>query len=115
MNSRKIYLTFMSALLIGAGAFFLLREIAQKEIALSLAITLSAGAAIALFVYSSKLASRNVRAFAGLALVFGAICFGARNEGEMFAFSVLWAGILFAALDSLGKLGTGRSHPIEAA
>lgn len=106
MNSRKLYLSLMSAGLVGVGAFFLLREIVRPQVGLSISIILALGAAVMLFTYASHLASRPARAFIGLALVFGAICFGAQDGGTMLAPAVLWAGVLFGAVDSLGKTGS---------
>lgn len=105
----------MSAGLIGIGIFFPLREAISHGAALSIAATLAFLSAAALYAFASKLSSRAARAGVGLTLVFGAICFGVRNDGQFFAIAVLWAGVLFGALDSLGKLPAKRSLSIDSA
>ncbi len=102
MNTRKLYLSIASASLIGAGTFFLFRGIMPEGLVFSLAITLSLAAVLALYVFASFLNHRAAKAFIGLTLVFGAIWFGVEND--LFAEAVLWAGILFGALDSLSKV-----------
>lgn len=111
MNSRKLYLAIMSACLFGIGMYFLFLEIALPVIALSISITLALAAAAALYMFASKLISRATRAFLGLTLVFGAIWFGVQND--VLAVAVLWAGVLFGALDSLGKLRPSRSVSVD--
>ncbi|YCM46851.1 hypothetical protein V2O64_25365 (plasmid) [Verrucomicrobiaceae bacterium 227] len=105
----------MSAGLLGGGAFFLLRDLMAHGAALSISLALVISAAALLYTFASKLGSRAARAFVGLALLFGAICYGVQDEGRMFALSVLWAGILFGALDSLGKLTLNRRLPVDPA
>lgn len=104
MNPRKLYLALASACLMGVGAIFPLREIIPEGGALSISILLALIAVPVLYISASRLASRAVRAFVGLTLVFGAIWFGV--EHNVFAVAVLWAGVLFGALDSLGKVSS---------
>ena len=106
MNSRKLYLSSASACLIGIGAFFFLRELMWHGIALTISIISTFIAAAVLYQFASSLSSRAARAFVGLTLVFGAVCFGVLND--VLPIAVLWAGVLFGALDSLGKMIPGR-------
>ena len=92
----------MSALLFGVGAFFVLSEWVPQAGSVFLAAIVSFTAAGVLHANASKLASRAARALVGLVLVFGAIWFGALHD--IFPMAVLWAGILFGTLDTLGKM-----------
>ena len=104
----------MSAILSGFGSFFPLQEVMPRGADLITAILLGLATAAVLFVFAAHLSSRATRAFIGLALLFLAICYGAQNGGQHFALSVLWAGVLFGALDSLGKSFPTRSAEAEA-
>jgi hypothetical protein len=103
----------MSASLFGFGIFFPLREILSHGLALSIAATLTIVTAGVLSLYSFFLRSRSARAFVGLSLLFFAIWFGVQND--VFAVSVLWAGVLFGAVDSLGKIKTKRDASTDPA
>ncbi len=103
----------MSATLTGVGLFFFLRETTLQEFGVMVATSavLALIAVFLLFKHSSKLSPLATRAFVGLALVFGAICFGVKYD--LFAVSVLWAGVLFGALDSLGKMTPRKIEPTQ--
>lgn len=112
MNSRKFFLTMVSASLVGVGVFLLLRGVMLQRGALLISFTLALVSAAALFTIASNLSNRAVRIFVGPSLLFGAIWFGVQNDGQMFAIAVLWAGVLFGALDSLSNVLPRRSGSI---
>jgi len=113
MNPRKLYLASASAVLIGVGSYFLSREVLSEGVALSFSITSALAGTAILYVFASILIGRPTRAFLGLALVFGAVWFGVHNN--MLGVAVLWAGILFGALDSLSKVAANRNVPVGLA
>lgn len=115
MKTRRFYLAIVSASLIGVGTFIPLRDVMSQGIALSISITLTFIATAAFFTIPSVLNNRVIRVFVGPTLLFGAICYGVQNDGEMFAIAVLWAGVLFGALDSLSNITPRRNAPIDPA
>ncbi|MBB5349787.1 hypothetical protein HNR46_000008 [Haloferula luteola] len=101
------FLIFTASALSGSGIAFLLHPMASRlgtwgpGIA---AVLVSSAVSTFLACQLDRLRIKAIRAFAGPILLFAAFAFGIRDGGKLLGISVLWAGLLFAVLDSLALM-----------
>ena len=104
MKTRQIFLTSVVSALVGAAIYFVGKPFAAGVILPLVALSTSAVISGILNSHLEKIGQKFVRAVVGPVALFLALCFGVQNGGEYLAVSVIWAGVLFAAMEALVAL-----------